>query len=195
MKFAFKHLLATSLFALAAQTASAVDVITFGGTGSTGVSFVATVTYDATAEHELIVQLTNTTATAGGYLTGFAFDLPGNEVVTLFSSPRPAMTLQADASTAPYGTRDWAAAVGGNWLGGGAPRGGLAVGTSGTWTFDVAQGPATLSFDDLDMVVRFRGLANGGSDKVTAVPEPESYALMLAGLGVLGFVARRRRQG
>jgi hypothetical protein len=28
---------------------------------------------------------------------------------------------------------------------------------------------------------------------VTAVPEPETYALMLAGLGVVGFVARRRR--
>lgn len=26
------------------------------------------------------------------------------------------------------------------------------------------------------------------------VPEPETYALLLAGLGVLGFVARRRRQ-
>ena len=32
-----------------------------------------------------------------------------------------------------------------------------------------------------------------GTLNVTAVPEPESYALLLAGLGVLGFVARRRR--
>jgi hypothetical protein len=28
---------------------------------------------------------------------------------------------------------------------------------------------------------------------VTAVPEPETIAMLLAGLGVLGFVARRRR--
>ena len=29
---------------------------------------------------------------------------------------------------------------------------------------------------------------------VKAIPEPETYALMLAGLGVVGFMARRRRQ-
>ena len=29
---------------------------------------------------------------------------------------------------------------------------------------------------------------------VAAVPEPERYALMLAGLGLLGFIARRRKQ-
>ena len=31
--------------------------------------------------------------------------------------------------------------------------------------------------------------------EVAPIPEPETYALMLAGLGALGFVARRRRKG
>lgn len=36
------------------------------------------------------------------------------------------------------------------------------------------------------------GLDNPQLD-VTAIPEPETYALMLAGLGLLGFVTRRRK--
>jgi hypothetical protein len=32
-----------------------------------------------------------------------------------------------------------------------------------------------------------------GCTPVPSVPEPETYALMLAGLGAVGFVARRRR--
>ena len=36
---------------------------------------------------------------------------------------------------------------------------------------------------------------NGGFQlNVVAVPEPETYAMMLAGLGLMGFVARRRKQ-
>ena len=30
---------------------------------------------------------------------------------------------------------------------------------------------------------------------ITPIPEPETFALMMAGLGVMGFVARRRRKG
>jgi hypothetical protein len=30
-------------------------------------------------------------------------------------------------------------------------------------------------------------------ESINAVPEPETYAMMLAGLGVMGFIARRRK--
>jgi hypothetical protein len=35
---------------------------------------------------------------------------------------------------------------------------------------------------------------SGFSQSAVPVPEPETYAMMLAGLGALGFISRRRRQ-
>ncbi|MEW5789143.1 MAG: PEPxxWA-CTERM sorting domain-containing protein [Pseudomonadota bacterium] len=51
-------------------------------------------------------------------------------------------------------------------------------------TFDNAYGVSTWTFD-----------ANGQLVYAAAVPEPETYALMLAGLGLVGFAARRRARG
>lgn len=59
-------------------------------------------------------------------------------------------------------------------------------------------GPVTFRISDSDITaettfsdVQFRFNTDGLT--VLAVPEPETYALMLAGLAAVGFVARRRR--
>ena len=61
----------------------------------------------------------------------------------------------------------------------------------------------TGAFGGGDMKVSFDFLSGakpggsfGGALTITsAVPEPETYALMLAGLGVMGFIAMRRKAG
>jgi PEP-CTERM motif-containing protein len=62
------------------------------------------------------------------------------------------------------------------------------VGNAGGWIFaaDVLM---------LDTAPGVQGLTGTIGNGVPAIPEPETYAMMLAGLGLLGFVARRRRQG
>ncbi len=60
-----------------------------------------------------------------------------------------------------------------------------------------AAGISTLSFDTLG-IVKGNGSAGPGLSHLALftqpVPEPESYALMLAGLAVVGSIVRRRQQ-
>ena len=61
---------------------------------------------------------------------------------------------------------------------------------------------ADLTSGSLRVGLHVQGFSNGGSESyvnrsttvVAPVPEPEAYALMLAGLGVVGAVARRKRK-
>ncbi|HEX4232812.1 MAG TPA: PEP-CTERM sorting domain-containing protein [Caldimonas sp.] len=61
----------------------------------------------------------------------------------------------------------------------------LSAGTPGTWQIDwINNGDQTPDYSNLTLFAR---------DITTAVPEPETYALVLAGLGMMGFMAKRRR--
>lgn len=53
---------------------------------------------------------------------------------------------------------------------------------------------SSLSADGLQAVDASASGQLSGNFTVTAVPEPESYAMLLAGLGLLGFAARRRNR-
>ena len=64
----------------------------------------------------------------------------------------------------------------------------------GVFTLDpvyLGPGPLTLTISG---IVTAAGGSYGGNLNVLAVPEPETYAMMLGGLGLLGFLARRRKK-
>lgn len=64
----------------------------------------------------------------------------------------------------------------------------------GVFTLDpvfLGAGPLTLTISG---IVTAAGGSYGGNLNVLAVPEPETYAMMLGGLGLLGFMARRRKK-
>ncbi len=60
------------------------------------------------------------------------------------------------------------------------------TGASGLYSINLATGGAVLRSS-------FAGTVNGLAFTTAPVPEPETYALMLAGLGVVGYITRRRQ--
>ena len=67
-----------------------------------------------------------------------------------------------------------------------------ALGAVGAEVYSLGQNSRTGTTDGTPGTFIF-GFAGVGGTPVPTIPEPETYALMLAGLGVVGFMARRRR--
>lgn len=203
---------------LAAISAFASPV-TVSGTGQFG-SFTGSMEYIGmtATSGSLVISLTNTTPVYSGYITGMAFNNPGDSItgVTSFTSSDPDFQLIGDpnfdggVSGSPYGDFDLGTALGDGWLGGGSPVGGIAVGETATFTFNLAGNLAGITTNSFitqlssgtrqpeALVVRFRGMLDGESDKVPGtfgpppgeIPEPGTYAMIGLGLG-LAALARK----
>ena len=198
---------AGSAFAGTSTTANYVPCGSSEGANSKGI-FTSLVTYTYSGSGttaSVSVLLTNTTLLAnGGFITGLAVTPDPAATGLVFNSCTNAAFLNCGSpvSAAPFGNFVAGAALGGNWLGGGSPNAGIAIGASATFNFTISGSAALLGAmtaedvfneeDDRALVVRFRGGVGDWSDKVLgcAAPAPGAVAL----LGVVGmFGARRRR--
>ncbi|MBL9140779.1 MAG: hypothetical protein JNK53_02830 [Phycisphaerae bacterium] len=197
-------------FVAVAGTASA-GFSTAQYAGSNGLenmgAFTASVTYDYTSGPvaALSVTLTNTTSLSfGGYITALALQGANGSTVSAMTSSSSAAfnALSGPVSVSPFGDFQAGASTSGSWTGGGAPQSGLGIGASATFTFNVTGSAGVLSSmtaatalspsNGAGLAVRFRGMDNGGSDKVLAyfVPGPSA----LAGLALVAAGGRRRRR-
>jgi len=132
----------------------------------------------------LTVELTNTSELSnGGWITGFIFnfDTTDPDAYGQFEKGTYPFVDAPGQNGEPFGPIYMAgAALGGNWIDGGFPEDGIAVGHTGVFGFEViAKDAADLtasSFLDgpyqLNFIVRFRGFVDGNSDMVPAVPTP-----------------------
>jgi MYXO-CTERM domain-containing protein len=201
--------LAPALGILCAISAAAnADIVGISGsigdsTEQTGATYSGSIdyTFNGGSAGTVIVTLNNDTPpNVGGNLTGFVFNIDsmdGSAAATLSATTNANFLDTGNESAPPFGNFLAGAALGADWSGGGSPNGGIAVGGSAMFTFDVIASDAgslsASSFlngpNDFNFVARFRGLNNGGSDKVP-VPAPSAAALL--GLGALAATRRRR---
>ena len=166
-------------------------------------------TYLGAGSGTLGITITNTSAPAnGGYITGLAFNTVSGVTLSL-SSGRAGFIGMTNVAASPFENFDFGTALGGNWLGGGSPSAGIGVGVTDSFVFGVSGSDSFLAslsdssfFDTASLpgfAARFRGFADGTSDKVGGTPTPPNVVplpqtLSLAGGGILAIALLRRRK-
>lgn len=190
--------LAAAAAALFAASGAHADSFSFKSTpGYFGSDVGFTGSFDVTGN---LLTVSLDTTGSGGFLTAIAFNAPTGAITGLASGPAKFKSIVPLAN--PWGTFTSGAGLG-SWHHGGTATDGVAVGGNATFVFTLSGSYSASDFwtDSCKdsycapLAVRFRDFNNGLGDKVAAVvPEPETYALMLAGLAAVGFMARRRRE-
>ncbi|NVZ08680.1 hypothetical protein HW932_05330 [Allochromatium humboldtianum] len=139
-----------------------------------------------------------------GFITGIAIDAPEDVSGASLVSPGAPWEYvpeggfgDAELNTAPYTGYDFGAALNADWLGGGNPNSGIAIGHSQTFTFNLSGMDTYVSEDFTNLVIRFKAIQINGqgdfSDKAPSVPLPAAaYLFGSALIGLAGIGYRRR---
>ena len=172
-------------------------VITIPGlTGTLSLKFLNSVLSGGNTTFNFDYSISNTSAIAGGSrlsVLGFKVDPDrnGGSVTGLFNTV-------GSGNVPNYGTAEFCIKSGGgaNCAGGGG--GGLLAGQTGGGSLGIQFQGAVSNITLSDFVVRYQSFNYQGISSAiglsTAVPEPGTWMLMIAGIGLLGWQLRRRRQ-
>jgi hypothetical protein len=152
-----------------------------------------TAVYDTGTGLDFYYQFTNSTASVNGIerFSGWNFAPLGSSVVNVYQTGSAFGIFTAGTETSDYADRTGLGVIGFNFIANNQSK----------------VNPGTTSFTQVirtnarNYVAGNFGLLDGIGDNatgfavaaVTAVPEPETYAMMLAGLGLMATIARRRK--
>jgi len=171
-----------------------VQVNPSGGTSAPGNAFVDTALNGATTRLDGVAYSNNDRDPATG-TTLFGID---SETDSLYSFLNPNAGSTQLVGALGGSAFDVTAVLGFDIAGAGTAFAALVLGgtgdaKTGIYSINLGTGAATLLG-----IYGIGGLSAGASQlqglTVVAIPEPETYALMLAGLGALGVMAKRRRR-
>ena len=214
MKFSVKHG-AVALAVMAAFGSAQATVLvsnmpttnvdysatSFGGTLlAQAVSYISNASYNGTARAavydtgtglDFYYQFTNNESSKNGVerFTGYDFSSLGANAVSVYQTDSAFDLFVTGTEKSDYADRTDFGVIGFNFV----PNGQSKI-TPGTTSFTQIIRTNAREYQPGNF-----GLINGIGDNAlgfaAAVPEPETYALLLAGLGLMGTIARRRNKG